>query len=230
MSIKSKSNRAIGVEDFMTKKFVTLDFDGKWRDTLGEPEANFRMLVYGHPGNGKTEFCMQFAKYLCKFDKKVYFNSFEQGISKSLQTCLERNKMREVKGKIIFGNKESLEEMTSRLSNRNSPHFVFIDSRDYMNLTKEHYISLVERFPHKSFIIICWEDAQKPKGTHAKAIEYMADIKVHVKRFKAYPRSRFEGNQVYTIWDKPTNTDAPTKPQAPTLFDQPIPSPQTTTS
>jgi hypothetical protein len=110
--------------------------------------------------------------------------------------------------------------MTNRLSNRNSPHFVFIDSRDYMNMTKDEYIGLVERFPHKSFIIICWEDAKQPKGTHAKAIEYMADIKVHVKRFKAYPRSRFGGNHVYTIWDKPTNTDAPANPKAPTLFDE----------
>lgn len=177
------------------------DFKGTWYDSFAEPEKNFRMLVYGKPGNGKTEFCIQLAKYLAKYTK-VYYNSFEQGISKSLQDAVLRNNMMEVAGKVIFGDKETHEEMKARLQSRNSPNVVIVDSRDYMNMTTREYIELIELYPRKSFVIICWESAGKPKGEYAKAIEFMVDIKVHVRNFRAYPRCRFGGNKPFVIWEK----------------------------
>ncbi len=193
--------RAIGINDFLRRTFDVYHFEGPFLESFGEPEKNFSMIVYGHPGNGKTEFCIQLAKYLAQF-RKVYYNSFEQGISKSLQDALIRNNMQEVSGKVIFGNQETLEEMIARLSKRNSPQVIFIDSRDYMQLTHHQYKQLIKLFPRKAFIIITWEAASKPKGEHAKAIEYMTDIKVHVRSFKAFPRCRYGGNKPYVIWDR----------------------------
>jgi hypothetical protein len=194
-------NRKIGVKDFLDKKFITYEFGDEFKESFGEPEKNFTMLVYGHPGNGKTEFCIKLAKYLCKFTK-VYYNSYEQGISKTLQDALKRNHMNEVSGKITFGDKEPFDEMIKTLGKKNAPQVVFIDSRDYMNLTGEQYRTLIKAHPRKSFIIICWESGGKPKGEHAKAIEYMVDIKVQVKDFKAFPRCRFGGNKPFVIWNK----------------------------
>jgi len=192
--------RAIGINEFLEKTFIVYPFAGKWYESFAEPEKNFRMLVFGKPGNGKTEFCIQLAKYLAQFTK-VYYNSFEQGISKSLQDAIKRNNLGEVSGKIIFGDKETHEEMVQRLRNKNSPSVVIIDSRDYLNLTTREYIELVELFPRKAFVIICWESGGKPKGEYAKAIEFMVDIKVHVRQFKAYPRCRFGGNVPFVIWE-----------------------------
>lgn len=192
--------RAIGVNEFLAREFDVYPFTSKWYDSFAEPEKNFRMLIYGKPGNGKTEFCIQLAKYMAQFTK-VYYNSFEQGISKSLQDAVKRNKLEEVSGKVIFGDKETHEEMIQRLGNRNSPSVCIIDSRDYLNLTTKQYIELVELFPKKSFIIICWEANAKPKGEYAKAIEFMVDIKVHVRNFRAYPRCRFGGNKPFVIWE-----------------------------
>lgn len=202
--------KGIGITDFLNRKFDTFDFDGKWRDSFGEPEKNMRILIYGKPGNGKTEFAIQMAKYLCGFTR-VYYNSFEQGISKTLQDALRRNEMQDVAGRIIFGDKEELHEMHERLSIRNSPQVCVIDSRDYMNLTGQQYRDLIEAFPRKCFIILCWESAGKPKGEHAKAIEFMVDVKVHVRDFVAYPRCRFGGNQKYIIWDKKPGGGSQTK-------------------
>lgn len=193
-------SRSIGITDFLNRKFDTYDFDGQFLTSFGEPEKNFTMIVYGHPGNGKTEFCLQLAKYMAQFTK-VYYNSFEQGISKTLQDGLKRNNMQEVAGRVMFG-KETFQEMVARLKRRNSGGMVVIDSRDYLNLTTEQYKKLIELFPRKSFIVVCWESAGKPKGEYAKGIEYMVDIKVHVRNFKAYPRCRFGGNAPYVIWDK----------------------------
>jgi hypothetical protein len=193
--------RSIGINEFLNKKFDTYGVQGKWLDHFGEPETNFKMIVYGHSGNGKTEYCLQLAKYLASFTK-VYFNSFEQGISKTLQDGIKRNNMKEVAGKVIFGNKETVAEMIARLKKKNSPRIIIIDSRDYINLTAEQFKMLIEAFPRKAFIVLCWESAGKPKGEYAKAIEFMCDIKVNVRHFKAYPRSRFGGNQTYLIWDR----------------------------
>lgn len=194
-------SRALGVTEFLAKRFETFPFTGRWADSFGQPETNFTALIYGASGHGKTEFCIQFAKYMASFGK-VYYNSFEQGVSESLQTSLRRNNMQEVSGKIIFGNRESFLEMFDRLKRRNSPQIVFIDSRDFMHLETEQYQLLVTTFPRKVFIIICWEKNGKPKGEHAAAIEYMADIKIKVKNFIAMPSGRFGGNEPFIIWER----------------------------
>lgn len=192
--------RAIGVREFLERKFVTYEFEGEWQASFGKPERNFSMLVYGASGNGKTDFCVKLAKYCAGFGK-VYYNSFEEGVSKTLQTALIRNNMQEVAGKIMFGDRETFKEMMARLAKRNSPKFVFIDSRDYMELTHWQYKKMRDAFPKKSFVIICWSKNDKPYGEHAKKILYMADIKVKVHQFKAYPRCRFGGNEPFVIWD-----------------------------
>jgi hypothetical protein len=213
--------------DFLGKKFDTFKFEGRWASTFGEPEKNFKMCIWGASGNGKTDFCVQFSKYLTQFGK-VYYNSFEEGVSKSLQAAFNRHEMMEVKGKIIVGDRETFPEVMQRLRQRNSPHFTIIDSLDYMNFKKEHYKLLVETFPHKSFIFISWQSGSEPKTAAAKDIKYMSDIKVHVKLYNAYPMCRYGGNEVFNIWDKYKLEPAekPKKPTLPTLFDQePQPSP-----
>lgn len=192
--------KAIGVNDFIDKKFKEYAFTGIMADTFGVPEQNFKMLIYGHPKNGKTELCIQLAKYFASFGK-VYYNSYEQGISKTLQDALKRNNMKEVAGKVMFGSKERLDQMIASIK-RTKPRFIFIDSRDYMNLTDEHFKILIETFPRKAFILVCWEKGGLPKGEHAQNITYMVDITVQVKNFIAHPVSRFGGNNKYVIWNR----------------------------
>lgn len=195
--------RSIGITDFLNRKFITYPFEGEWLATFGEPERNMRAIIYGRPGQGKTEFCIKLAKYMAGFTK-VYFNSFEQGISKTLQDALKRNNMQEVSGRVIFGNQEVFSEMIDRLSSRNSPGVCIIDSRDFINLTMAQFKTLIDRFPRKSFIVVCWESAGKPRGEYAKQIEFMCDVKIRVSNFTAYPRSRFGGNQKFIIWQRNT--------------------------
>jgi hypothetical protein len=198
----------IGVKDFYDKKFKQLEFEGEWERSFGKPEKNFRTLIYGLPKNGKTEFCIKLSKYLTGFTK-VYYNSYEQGISKSLQDALKRNNMRDVSGKIIFGDGERFEQMKARLSKKNSPGACFIDSLDYMKLGTEQYQDLVNSFPNKIFIIICWARGSKPAKQAALDIEYMVDVIVKVKDFKAYVASRFGGCEPFVIWDKGATKKAP---------------------
>jgi hypothetical protein len=189
------------VKDFLGKKYKEMDFTGEWEASFGRPESNFRCLIYGEPKNGKTEFCIKLTKYLSNFTK-VYYYSFEQKFSKSLQDALKRNKMEEVRGKVLFSDGETLEQIKERFRKKNSPGACIIDSRDYMGLTDKQFQELIEQCPNKIFIVICWERGGKPKGEHAKNMLFMIDVSIRVKNFKAEVRSRFGGNEPFVIWDK----------------------------
>ena len=45
--------KTIGVSNFISKKFDIFPFEGEWKESFGEPEKNFQMIIYGDPGNGK---------------------------------------------------------------------------------------------------------------------------------------------------------------------------------
>lgn len=196
--------KAVGITEFLSKEFDAYPFEGEWLDTFGEPEKNFVILMFGDPGNGKTEFAVKLTKYLSSF-KKVLYCSSEQGISKSLQDAIKRNDMADIKGKVFFTKGETFDDLVIRLKRRASPGIVIIDSLDYMKLTAEQFKLLRKLFPKKAFIIISWAKNDKPKTQPAKDIEYMADIKVLVKDFKAYPKSRFGGNKPFVIWKRTAN-------------------------
>lgn len=193
--------RALGVTEFLAKKFEELEFTGDWVLHMGKPESNFSMLIYGKSGNGKTEYSVMLAKYLTKFGK-VYYNSFEQGHSKSLQDAWKRQKMHEVKGLIIVTHKETFEEMKARLSVRKSPKIVFIDSIQYIRLTVQQWHELKEMFPKKIFIMVSHAKGEEPDGYHAQKIEYDVDIKVLVKGYQAWTKSRYGGNEPYMIYEE----------------------------
>lgn len=188
----AKLKKSIGINELLDVQFRQLDFTDEWLMMFGKPEHNFKMLVYGDPKNGKTDSCIAFAKYLSQFGL-VYYNSYEQGKSKSLQDAVKRNKLEEVAGRVMFGNKDSFEDMKLKLKT-NRAKFVFIDSRDYMNLTMDDFKELTSLYPKKSFIVICWEKSGKPAGDQAQSMVYVMDIVVRIKNFVAYPTSRFAGD------------------------------------
>lgn len=199
--------KAIGITQFLEKSFDTYDIEGAWLDSFGLIEKNFKMSVTGDSGHGKTEFVVKFIKELClKFNTKADYFSYEQGHSKSLQDAIQRNNMEEVKGKVMFITGGPFDDLLARLKRRASARIVVIDSQDYSELSTKQFKELVKTFPRKSFIVVSWARKDKPKTGPAKDIENMSCIKILVKSFKAYPRSRFGGNNPFVIWDKKDNT------------------------
>lgn len=203
--------KTIGVFQLDQKTFDTYNFDGEWKKHIGNPEKNFSCIIYGESGNGKTDYCVKFAKYLSQFTKVLYL-SHEEGISKTIQEAFARNKMKEVSGKVILAEKATVDELIEYLKRRNSPGVAIIDSLDYMRLTTDQYKLIREACPRKAVIIISWSKAGLPKSQYGKDIEYMCDIKIHVKQFKAYPKSRYGGHDPFVIWDKTKRISAPTEP------------------
>jgi KaiC/GvpD/RAD55 family RecA-like ATPase len=194
--------RTLGVSQIMSKKYSYYELDQEWIDGVGLLSKPFTLLVYGKPKNGKTSFVMKLCKHLTKFGK-VYYNSAEEGDSKTIQDALILAKMEESPaGKFMIGDRDTFLEMKEKLAKKNSGAFVVIDSIDYLYFDVHQYKKLIEEFPNKSFIIISWEKGGEPKSQAARDIKHMVGAVVHVKNHVAHTIGRYGPTEPYVIWDK----------------------------
>lgn len=181
------------------KEFDIYEFQEAWLNSFGQPEKNFSSIIFGESGNGKTDFCVKLSKYLSAFGRVLYVSN-EEGLSSTIQTVFMRNNMIEVHGKVILAEKARFESIMEYLKGRNRPKILLIDSLDYTRLTAEQYRTLRAAFPRIAIIIVAWSKGKQPKSQAARDIEYMVDVKIFVKDFIAFPRSRYGGNIPFIIW------------------------------
>ena len=203
--------RAISNKNVLTAKFEVAEFDGEFLASFGKPELRGAWLIYGGSGCGKTTFVMQVCKYLTRF-RRVAYNSLEQGLSLSLQKAWERVAMEEVGSRIILLAKESLQDLKLRLSKKQSPDIVVIDSVQYWHGLKwSDFTSLKDGYPNKLFIFVSHERGNLPDGKLAQKIRYDSDVKIRVEGYKAFVTTRYEspelgeGGKDFVIWEDGAN-------------------------
>jgi hypothetical protein len=195
----TKLNRAYSPSNIIQKKFKVLEFDGKWEQLIGKPELNGHWIVWGNSGNGKTDFIVKLAKYLCNFSK-VVFNPLEEGVSESIKQALIRNHMEQEEGKFMVLNKEPFEILKERLKRRKAPKVAIIDSFQYTELSKKEFRKLDDEFPQTLFVWVSHAEGKNPEGRPAKALRYHANVKIYVEGFKASCQSRYGGGDPLIIW------------------------------
>lgn len=193
--------KAISVEQLLMKKFKDMKFEGKWKQSFGNPEFSGIWIVWGASGNGKTNFCMQLAKYLTNFGDVAY-NTLEEGARKSMQRVIALHDMKTVSKRFKILDAEGLKAIEERLSHRNSPDIVIIDSFQFFGLTQAAYIEFKNKWKNKLFIFISHADGNHPEGRVAKFVRYDADIKIHVASYQANIISRYGGGKPFIIWEE----------------------------
>ena len=66
------------------------------------------------------------------------------------------------------------------------------------------FASLMDEFPDKLFIFIAHEENGKPYPAVARHVRKLAEVKIRVEGFKAYPTTRFAtaegGGEEFVIW------------------------------
>ena len=196
--------KALSVDNILKAKFNVMPFEGKWYDAFGCPERTGCITIYGVSKNGKTDFAMQFSKYLTNFGRVLYF-SVEEGLSKTMQTTVERNKMKEVGRKFVLTGKETLDELKERLKKHCSPDFIVVDSVQFLELKFSEYKSLKAEFPNKLFIYISHEKNKFPDGSAAIKIYRDSNAVCRVEGFRAFPTSRYGGGEYINVSDKLAN-------------------------
>jgi len=199
---KKIKNRAYSVSNILTKKFHPLDFRGQWWESLGRPDKAFSAIIWGGSGSGKTEYAIQWAKYLTNFGRVAY-NSLEQGLSATMQDTIERNYMAECEGKFILLDREPFPELLARMKRPKSPNFLFIDSVQYTQINKSQYYELKElmQMKGKGIIWVSQARGKEPKGALADDIRFDVDLKLWVQGFRMFPEGRLNGGgNFYDIW------------------------------
>jgi hypothetical protein len=189
--------RAYSVKNVLDAEFETLPVEGRWREAIGLPELSGSWIIYGLTKNGKTTFAMKLAKYLTNF-KKVFYNSIEEGLSRSVQMAYERVGMIEASGRITLEG-ESLEAMMERLKKRKSPDVVFVDSFQFLGITFKDYKRLKTMFPRKLFVFVSHVANGLPDGKAAIAAWRDASVSFRIEGFRAFPVSRYGGGQYIDI-------------------------------
>jgi len=198
---KPKIKRAVSVDQLLKKKFIDMPFKGKWEKSFGIPERSGVWIIYGMSGNGKTNFALQLCKYLSLFGKVIY-DTLEEGARKSFQIAVRRANMRSAARNFKILNREHLEFLKIRLRAHKSSHIIVIDSIQYSGLKKSEYIELKEEFDDKLFIFISHAEGKNPKGALADFVRYDADVKIRIEGHKAFPTSRYGGNEEFVIWQQ----------------------------
>lgn len=195
--------RAYSPVDLLSMKIPRYDFEGRWEALVGRPAAGGTWIIWGSPGNGKTSFVMQLAKYLCRFGRVVY-DSLEEGTSLSVQTSMRRHGMLEVSRRFTLLDREPIEVLSLRLDRHKSPGVAIIDSLQYSGLTYKGYQLLKERHRGKLLIFVSHAEGLRPGGRVGKSVEYDADVKIYVSGFTAHCKSRFleRPGVPYVIWEE----------------------------
>lgn len=183
-------------------KFREIPFSGEWERVIGRPELTGSWIVWGQSGSGKTSFMMQLVKYLTQF-QRVYYNSIEEGASKSMQAAFTRVGMAEVKRKLILA-QEEMSDMIERLSRRKSPNVVVIDTVQYFDINKSGYKRLMQLFPNKLFIWVSHAKGREPETQLAQHIRRLSNVKIYTEGYVANVTSRYNegGDKRYTIWEE----------------------------
>jgi hypothetical protein len=192
--------KIISLQKVSKKKYKELPFTGVFADSFGLPEQGSKWLILGQPKNGKTEFCMQLLKYIKQFGKAAYYSK-EQGDSLSMQKAIIRNGLGDTPLKEVhFGFDGNFEDLQKYLKKQRGVKTLFIDSVDYLNLTKKQIEFLCGK-KKLTIIFIAWSSGNQPKSLTAKSLIYMVDVVVPVNRFVAEPSSRYGGFAPYVIWE-----------------------------
>lgn len=191
--------RPITITDMYRKKRNRIPFDGQFIKSFGQPEKKGSWLIWGNTTNGKTRFSLQLAKYLTDFGKVLY-NSLEEGDSVSIEDSCRAVQMEDVKARIHFLDMEPMSVLSERLELRNSADFIFIDSIQYTFMDTTQYKQLLAKFPDKLFIFTSHAKGKDPKGSLAESVWYDANVKIWVEGYRAFPKSRYGGEQPFDIW------------------------------
>ena len=197
-------SRGYSPKEILNMNIPSLPFEGQWADAFGTPGRTGVWIIWGNSGNGKSSFVMQLAKYLCRFFKKVAYDSLEEGTSLSLKNSIERFHMIEENGRFEIWDRKDIEWISEKLSKRRSPEVVIIDSFQYFGLTYTAYKAFKERHRNKLIIFTSHAEGSHPQGRTAKSVAYDADVKIFVSGFRAVCKGRFvtKPGNFYTIWEE----------------------------
>ncbi|MCB9225358.1 MAG: AAA family ATPase [Crocinitomicaceae bacterium] len=184
----STKGKIICSNDLKGMKFRSLDFKDDWQSLLGKPSVDFKMAVFGKPGQGKSTFCLQFANYLAQNFGRVLYVSGEEGFSKTMKDKLQDN--RAFDKNLFIADICSAEDMIENIP-QNAYHFIIVDSLNNMGIDENSLLELEEHYNNCAMISIA-QSTKKGEMRGSQEILHNVDIVLKVEDgFAECTKNRF---------------------------------------
>jgi hypothetical protein len=206
--------KTIGLKQLGQKIYNhVFELDAALQACVGVVESSFDCIIYGHSGNGKSNFTAIFIKALIKALKcRCEYVAYEEGHAATIQeTFIGRHNMLEELGNaILLTDHYTFDELRAKMRKKQSAKIWVLDSLQAARFTNHECAELKREFvlsrKQKIIIYVSQADGQGPKGAAAKDVEYMANIKLKVDKLVVFPKTRYEkngiGNKPFVIYEK----------------------------
>lgn len=194
--------RVFSPSQILNKKRIIYPFEGRFKDSFGQPEQIAKWFITGPSFNGKSSLVFDLCNYLTAFGA-VDYNNFEEagGDSETVADKIRMYGLNDKDGKFrLF--KAPIALFKERMLKRKSAAFGVVDSVQHSEMTRHEYIdftdSLCNNRRGKSLMFVNhWV-----KNDFTKFIRHDCDIKIEVINFVAYVQSRYGGNKPFVIWEE----------------------------
>lgn len=193
--------RSLTTGTLREKKFKTYAFDGVWLETMGTPEVNNLIIVYGREKHGKTTFALMFAEYLSNFEKTLYVSA-EEGLKKTFVDTIKRVGIDSKNKALHYMEYTPIDELDEKLSKRKSAKIIFIDNVTVFRDELKNGVlrKFLRKHNDKLFVFLAHQEdtTEEPYTATAKMIKKLADMIVRVEGLSCFISGRCPGG-VLTI-------------------------------
>lgn len=186
---KFRSEKILKASEVGKMKYKALNFQDLWGEFYGLPSVNFRLLMHGNSGEGKSTFAMWMGRYLAINFGRVLYVCAEEGINLTFHQKLVDCKA-EIENFYVLDVRTGDEFMNE--VDQNDFHFIILDSLHDMGIDAKKMKEIFQAYPKTAFICI---DQNNKKGELLGANEklHICDIAVNVKNYIAQTtKNRFK--------------------------------------
>lgn len=172
-----ETERILSAANMSQLNTMLLNFQGAWLQLIGQPQTNFKMLVQGESGSGKSHFAIQLAQYLTGFGRVLYVSG-EEGFAATFQDKI-RTMGAHRHPNFYTGDFRTGTELLVEAPNLY--HFIVIDSINDMGISYEQYLQIIERF-RQSGIIALFQNTKSGKFRGSNEFIHKSDIALKLEK------------------------------------------------
>lgn len=194
--------RAISPKTLFEKTYDTFQFDGIWKEVLGDPEKGGIWVIYGKEKNGKTQISLQLANMLSHHEPTWYISA-EEGTGKAFQANAMRAKISAENRKLKFSDYVEIAEIIEKLKKRQAARICFLDNATIYNDELKNGVlrKLLLTYPDVTFVLLAHEDNKEPYTATAKLAKKLCNIYMRIEGLTAFVGGRCPGGTI-TIDDQ----------------------------
>ena len=176
--IKRDDSKIASSKDIRAMKFKQMMLPSKYKSLLGKVPENFRLLLWGAPGHGKSSLALTIANDIGKRVKTLYVSAEESLESATLSSRIKRFK---ATSRNLMFNDTNNPEIIEKIIMTFNPKFIVIDSVNVILGKTEAIINLMLKYPNIGFIIIAQATKDRKRYAGLGSLAHAVDIVVNVK-------------------------------------------------